>query len=133
MEKSTELFRTLKKNPIPIWEGGDNIYIATQSLALSEMLITAILELGDTEHSNDWDLGISFNLKNGKIIQSLKGYPNIIFGWLNEEEQKDALNFSDESDEGYEISIGITTDNGKFEGKEIYLNINEIDSIQYWD
>lgn len=77
---SPKMLENLGKNPIII--NGD-----AQKLAMLAQLIHAIIEIGEIEHSGDWDPYLSITLTDGKSFETPSGYPEILFGDFNDEEQ----------------------------------------------
>ena len=53
-------------------------------LTLLATALFAISELGDYEHSSDWDPYITIHLKNGESIDSYSGHFEIEFGDFND-------------------------------------------------
>lgn len=112
-QKSPQLFDSL-----------NNILIErdSQKLALFEIAKKSILELGELEHTSDWDPYLTIlirrtsdlelintsipkeehpniilnSINNKGYLESETGYPEIIFGDFNEEEQETALKHHEE-------------------------------------
>jgi hypothetical protein len=80
---SPRLFDNLGFQPVII--NGD-----LQKLALLDQHIQTILKIGDLEHTGDWDPFLVINTEK-QSFETAAGYPEIIFGDFNDEEQETAL------------------------------------------
>lgn len=76
---------TEQKSPA-LFDGLSDISIEGNTLALVLFNIakTAIIELGEHEHTGDWDPYIKLISKDNIIIESTTGYPEIFFEFNNE-------------------------------------------------
>ncbi len=99
------------------------------TLALFETAKQSILHLGELEHTSDWDPYLYILFKDGTHIETQNGYPEIIFGDFNTEEQTQFFKHYQEI-----TSIGIHLSDPNDDQKTIidYIQLSEIDSISLY-
>jgi hypothetical protein len=118
---------TFQKSPT-LLDSLKNILIDGDSLKLSlfETAKLSILELGELEHTGDWDPYLHIVFTDGTHIETSSGYPEIIFGDFNKEEQSDFLKNHEEI-----TSLGIYIDNPENEEEPLlkYIQLSKISKI----
>ena len=131
---------------VPITIGGN-----WTSLLLFRRYLEAIILMGETEHSGDWDLYLEVNLTDGTSFTTECGYPEIIlrdvfgntFGKVDGDEdelmkshsiftEEFLLNCSDSTVGFYEELSDEDYDNDIWEPRERYVKFNQIKSIQIY-
>jgi len=126
MEKSIKIFKILSGAPIILPKGNKD---KAQIISLCNLIIDGVDELGDIEHSNDWDLSVSIHLNNGDIKNSFPGYPSILWGHLSSDEQMEGLLYIEEGGEA--LNIMIMEDGIDGAEKEILIPLKDISAIHY--
>ena len=131
---------------VPITIGGN-----WTSLLLFRRYLEAIILMGETEHSGDWDLYLEVNLTDGTSFTTECGYPEIIlrdvfgntYGRTDGDEdelikshsiftEEFLLNCSDSTVGFYEELSDEDYDNDIEEPRERYVKFNQIKSIQIY-
>ena len=116
MQNSKSLFDTLNSY-------GYQGHLSQDRIATMKIMIDFMMDMGDREHTNDWDPGINLHLKDGTTIESLAGYPYITIGDLNDLEQDDCLLYAQEITK---IGIHATEED---EDRLTFIDIHLIDRI----
>lgn len=121
---SPSLFDELSNKPTII--RGD-----AKSLMLLKRYLDLILHLGELEHTGDWDPYLKVTLTNDDTFETITGYPEIMLGDFNDDDQPNALNCLQEI-----TSIGFFIEDDDTDQTEdnmdwaTYFPLSDIKSIQ---
>ena len=98
-----------------------------QKISLLAAHLDTILQIGELEHTGDWDPSLLIEFTDGSQRETETGYAEILFGDFNEEEQVTALKHFDEI-----TSVGFfmpDAEDSEFSPQVIYYPLHTIHSI----